>query len=248
MRRHLFGILLGGKVFLWVGVVAGAPPAPQASAVRQTPPTTAPPASSAVADRWETDIKKFEDADHASPPPKDGVVFVGSSSIVRWNLQQAFPELGAAAINRGFGGSVIADAVHYADRIVIPYRPRMIVLYSGDNDLVTTDTPEQIAAHYKDFLDKVHGSLPQARIVVISIKPSVQRWAAIDKARAANALIRTSCESQPWVTYLDVEAAMLGADGKPRPELYVQDGLHMTSEGYKIWTAALRPLLSLPLQ
>ena len=245
MRRDSFGIVLVATVTgLWFGAAAGAQTAPRFNAIPLAAQAAAAPASPAAVDQWEAAIKKFEDADRTSPPPKNGVVFVGSSSIVRWNLQEAFPELGTAAINRGFGGSVTADAVHYVDRIVIPYQPRMVVLYSGDNDLVTSDTPEQIAAHYKEFLDKVHRSLPQARVVVISIKPSIQRWAAIDKARAANALIRAACAAQPGVAYLDVEGPMLGADGKPRPELYVQDGLHMTPEGYKIWTAALRPLLA----
>lgn len=194
-------------------------------------------------DRWEADIAKFEAADRQNPPPANGVVFIGSSSIVRWKLAEAFPELGASAINRGFGGSGIADAVQYVDRVVVPYKPRIVVLYSGDNDLVTPSTPEQIADQYQQFIRKVRAALPQSKIVVISIKPSLQRWAQIDKARAANALIQRACESSTRVAYVDVERPMLGADGKPRPELYVEDGLHMTAEGYKIWNAAVRPLV-----
>ena len=200
------------------------------------------PATPAV-DRWESDIKKFEAADNVTPPPANGVVFIGSSSIVRWKVSEAFPELGARAINRGFGGSVTSDAVRYVDRIVVPYKPRLVVLYSGDNDLTTPMTSEQIADEYRQFINKVRTSLPAARIVVISIKPSIQRWALIDKARAANALIRRDCESRTDVTFADVEKPMLGADGKPRPELYIADGLHMTGEGYKIWNAVVGPLL-----
>jgi lysophospholipase L1-like esterase len=222
MKRHLRGVLAVLALALTAGFHARA----------QT------------ADRWEADIQKFEAADRLEPPPANGVVFVGSSSIVRWNLSQSFPELGASAINRGFGGSVIADAVRYVDRVVIPYKPRTVVLYSGDNDLVTQETPQQIADQYKAFVDRVRAALPQTKIVVISIKPSLQRWAQIDKARAANALIRGICaDAGPSVTYVDVEAPMLGADGKPKPELYVTDGLHMTPEGYKIWDAIVRPLV-----
>jgi hypothetical protein len=38
-------------------------------------------------------------------------------------------------INRGFGGSQIAQVNHYVARIVINYRPRAVVLYAGENDL-----------------------------------------------------------------------------------------------------------------
>jgi lysophospholipase L1-like esterase len=196
-------------------------------------------------DRWEATIKKFEDDDQLNPPPKNGIVFVGSSSIVRWNLPESFPELGPRAINRGFGGSLIADSVRYADRIVIPYRPRIVVFYAGDNDIVTAETAEQIAAEFPKFVDKVRAALPGTRIIFISIKPSIQRWAAVDKGRAANVIVKAYCETHPNLTYLNIEPQMLGADGKPRPELLVQDGLHMTPEGYKIWNTAIKPLLKL---
>jgi len=201
------------------------------------------PCLAAAQDRWEPDIRAFEEADKASPPPSGGVVFTGSSSIVRWRLAESFPELGARAINRGFGGSVTADAVRYVDRIVVPYKPRTVVLYSGDNDLTTASTPEQIAEQFRLFVSTVRAALPRARIVIISIKPSLQRWALVDKARAANAIIARDAKAARDVAFLNVEPLMLGADGKPRPELYVEDGLHMSPEGYRTWTAALRPLL-----
>ena len=200
-------------------------------------------AAPAATDRWESAIRKFEDQDRISAPPRQGVVFVGSSSIVRWDLAQAFPELGTAAINRGFGGSQMSDVVQYASRIVIPYKPRVVVLYEGDNDLPTSETPAEIAGQFTKFAAEVHAALPETRVVVIGVKPSIQRWALIGKARAVNTLIRRACSGQAFLTYVDVEPAMLGADGKPRPELYVQDGLHMTAEGYKIWNAAVRPLV-----
>jgi lysophospholipase L1-like esterase len=202
-------------------------------------------ATAANPDRWEPDIRKFEDADHANPLPRGGVVFVGSSSIVRWNLAGCFPELGAKAINHGFGGSLIGDSTKYAERLVTAFKPRIVVFYAGDNDIVTNETAEQIAAEFPRFVDKVHASLPQTRIIFISIKPSIQRWAAVDKGRAANAIVKKYCETHPNLTYLDVEPQMLGPDGKPRADLLVEDGLHMTNEGYRIWTAAIKPLIKL---
>lgn len=192
---------------------------------------------------WETDIARFEAQDHHTPPPAGGIVFVGASSIVRWNLPQYFPELGARAINRGFGGSLIGDSVHFADRIVIPYKPRVVVLYAGDNDVETSATAEQIADGFKRFDEKVHAALPAARIVLISIKPSLRRWAYIDKIRRANSLMRTYVATRPHLRYVDIEPQSLGADGKPRPELLVEDGLHLTPAGYQVWTAALKPAL-----
>src|SRR4051812_7322058 len=114
----------------------------------------------AQSDRWESAIKKFEDADKVSPPPHHAIVFIGASSIVRWDLRSSFPELGAKAINRGFGGSLAADSTRYADRIVIPYEPRTVVFYAGDNDVEANHTPAQIASDFTAFERKIHAALP----------------------------------------------------------------------------------------
>src|SRR6188474_2789028 len=141
-------------------------------------------------DRWEPAIKKFEEADKLSPPPQNAIVFIGASSIVRWNLAESFPELGARAINRGFGGSLAADSTRYADRIVIPYKPQRVVFYAGDNDIERQRTPEQIAGDFVAFEKKVHAALPATEIIFISIKPSIRRWAWIEQIKSANALVK----------------------------------------------------------
>ena len=135
-------------------------------------------------DRWEPAIQKFEEADKLSPPPQNAIVFIGASSIVRWNLKESFPELGAQAINRGFGGSLAADSTRYADRIVIPYKPRMVVFYAGDNDVEANHTPQQIADDFAAFERKVHAALPETQIVFISIKPSIRRFPWMSKSKA----------------------------------------------------------------
>ena len=196
-----------------------------------------------ASDRWEPAIRAFEQADKVSPPPQNAIVFIGASSIVRWNLKESFPELGAQAINRGFGGSLAADSVRYADRIVIPYKPRMVVFYAGDNDVEANHTPQQIADDFIAFERKVHAALPATQIVFISIKPSIRRWPWIEQIKSANALVREYCETYPRLTFVDIVPQMLGDDGKPRPELLVPDGLHMTPAGYRIWNDTLRPLL-----
>jgi lysophospholipase L1-like esterase len=200
-------------------------------------------ASVAEADRWEPAIRKFEEADRVTPPPQNAIVFIGASSIVRWNLRESFPELGPQAINRGFGGSLAADSTRYADRVVIPYKPRMVVFYAGDNDVEANHTPAQIAGDFTAFERKVHAALPDTEIVFISIKPSIRRFPWIEQIKGANALVREYCATHPHLTFVDIVPQMLGPDGKPRKELLVEDGLHMTPAGYKIWNDALRPVL-----
>ena len=199
--------------------------------------------SAQTAERWDATIQKFEDQDKVSPPPQNGIVFIGASSIVRWNLPEYFPELGPKAINRGFGGSQSVDAVRYVDRIVVPYHPRIVVYYAGDNDVEANVPAPEIAHQFELFDQKVHAALPQTKIVFISIKPSIRRWRWIDTIRSANAMVKAYCAKEKHLAFMDIEQSMLGADGKPNPDLLVADGLHMTPAGYRIWTAALTPLL-----
>jgi lysophospholipase L1-like esterase len=191
--------------------------------------------------KWEADIAAFEAADREHPPDPGGIVFVGSSSIRLWDLQRDFPD--RRILNRGFGGSQVADSAHFAERIVIPYRPRIVVLYAGDNDIAQGVTPCQVHEDFSAFAGRVHAELPETRIIYIAIKPSIKRWSLIHRVRAANALIRATCEEDERLTFLDVEPPMLGESGEPRPELFVEDGLHLSPEGYAVWTELLRPHL-----
>jgi lysophospholipase L1-like esterase len=202
-------------------------------------------APAAVApDRFEAEITKFDDADRATPPPTGAIVFTGSSSIRLWTtMAEDFP--GVRTLNRGFGGSVIEDAIRYLDRVVVRYQPSQVVFYSGDNDLNGGKSPAEVAADYKRFAAAIHARVPAARVVIISIKPSLARWALVDKMRETNRLVTEMVAADPGrLAFVDVFTPMLGADGKPRPELYVEDGLHMTPAGYAIWRAALAPVLT----
>ena len=189
------------------------------------------------ADRWEADIRKFEEADRQSPPAPGKVVFVGSSSIRLWKLADSFPDL--PTLNRGFGGSQLSDAARYAARIVTPYKPRVVVLYAGDNDLAAGKKPEAVRDDYKKFVAAVRGKLPDVKIVFIAIKPSPKRWALADQAKETNRLVRAEMKD-PNQVFVNVWPYMIGTDGKPRRELYVADELHMTPEGYKVWAALVR--------
>ena len=192
--------------------------------------------------RWEKAIAAFEQQDKKQPPPKDPVVFVGSSSIRFWDLAKSFPDL--PAINRGFGGSELADSVHFAARIVLKYEPRLIVLYAGDNDIATAKTPEHVCSDFQSFARVIHDKLPKSRIIYLSIKPSPLRWGSIDRIRKTNALIEAECKKNDRLLYLDVATPMLGNDGKPRRELFGVDGLHLNAKGYALWAERLKPYLS----
>ncbi len=194
--------------------------------------------------RWEKDIQAFEKQDQKAFPPKGSILFLGSSSIRKWDLNKYFPDL--KTINRGFGGSQMEDPVYYADRIVFPYNPKIIVLYEGDNDINNGKTPETIFTDYKDFVKIVHDKLPKTRILYICIKPSMSRWPVIDKLRQTNELIRKFTQKDKRLQYLDVDAPMTGNDGKPRPELFEKDNLHLNHEGYVLWSAIVRRHLNNP--
>ena len=190
--------------------------------------------------KWETEIKKFEEADRQNPPPKGAVLFVGSSSIRLWqSLGKDFP--GIKVINRGFGGSELADSTFYVDRIVIPYRPKMVVLYAGDNDLASGKTPQQVFEDYKAFVGRVHQKLPATRIAFISIKPSPARASLLQSMKDANGMIKAYATHARKLIYIDVFTPMLGKDGSPRPELFGPDRLHMNSEGYRLWKTVVAP-------
>ena len=192
--------------------------------------------------RFEPAIQKFEAEDKATPPVKGGVLFIGASSIARWtNLAESFPDL--RVVNRGFGGSELSEAVKYAPRVVVPHAPRMVVLYEGENDLNRGVTPEVIASDFDKFSQLIHASLPATRIVVIGLKPSLLRWKIRDGMHQTNKLISTRCAADRKCTYVDPWPSMIGADGTPKPSFFVEDGLHMTPEGYKAWTKMLQPHL-----
>lgn len=233
--RKLTSLVLAFTAVLSISLVAQAP---QGAARAQASRSAA-----AAGDRWEASIAKFEAQDKTAPPPKQGIVFVGSSSIVRWDLPKSFPELGAKAINRGFGGSQLADSVKYVERIVTPYEPRIVVLYAGDNDIEAGVTPNELAAQFAEFDRKVHAKLPQTRTIFISIKPSTRRWAWMSQIQETNRLVREYMVGRPHLTFMDIEQQMLGPDGTPNKALLVEDGLHMTPAGYDIWNAKLKPLL-----
>lgn len=192
--------------------------------------------------KWSKDIAAFERNDAKQAPPKHAVLFVGSSTIVRWkSLAADFP--GTPVVNRGFGGNEIADTTHYADKIIFPYEPKMIFLRAGGNDLHRGRSPEEVFGDFKDFVAKVRERLPKVPIAYIAASPSIARWSEREAGAKLNSLIADHIKRRKNLVYVDSSRISLGADGQPRPELFVRDKLHFNEAGYKLLAEAVRPHL-----
>lgn len=222
MKRVTVGVLTS---CLWFCVTTA-----QAK-VREEPKPDPDPA------RFTADIAAFEAWDRKNSAPRNALLFVGSSSIRMWQTAEAFPEL--AVINRGFGGSHASDVVHYAPRIVLKYEPRTIVFYAGDNDIADAKTPQQVAGDFERFVALVREKLPETEFIYLPIKPSRARWKLWPKAQETNALVKEFAADRGYITYLETASPMLGSDGEPRPEIFLNDGLHMNEVGYRIWNEVL---------
>jgi lysophospholipase L1-like esterase len=192
--------------------------------------------------RWEKEIAAYEAADRADPPPRGGVLFIGSSTIRLWKtLSRDFPD--HKVINRGFGGSEIVDATHFADRLIFPHEPKQIFLRAGGNDIHAGRLPDEVAADFTDFVRVVHERLPAAEIIYIGVNPAPARWGENDKYRALNKKIRKMALGMPRVSFVDAYDISLEPDGRARPEVFVADKLHFNAEGYKLLADRVRPYL-----
>lgn len=203
--------------------------------------TNAPPDPA----RFAKEIEKMAATDAAQPPPSNSVLFVGSSSIRMWkNL--ATDMKGYVALNRGFGGAQVPDVLHYFDVVTKPPTPRAIVFYCGENDIAASRTPVQVRDDFVEFVRRARAAFPGVPIAYLSMKPSPKRWNLWDKISAGNHLVAACCAAETGLTFLDVGKPMLGADGAPRPELFLADHLHMNETGYAIWTKIVRDYLASP--
>lgn len=190
------------------------------------------------AQRWKGAIEKFDEMDKKSPPEPGGVLFVGSSSIRKWDLARWFPDLNA--VNRGFGGSQISDVNYYLEQLVLRHAPRIVVFYSGDNDIAGGKDATRVFNDFEKFADEVHRRLPKTHIIFVPVKPSVARWKLWPEMQKADAMIEKLVDEQSYLHYADTATPLLGDDGRPRPELFAKDGLHLSDDGYRLWTDIVR--------
>ncbi len=190
------------------------------------------------------EIRAFKIKDSLKPPPRNAILFVGSSSFRKWtNVQSYFP--GYKIVNRGFGGSTLPDVIRYADDIIFPYNPKQIVIYCGENDFAADSTlpADSVFERFKTLFEMIREKMPTVPVDFISIKPSPSRRQYWDKMIEANRLIKNYISQQPHASFINVYDLMLNADNQPKPEIFLSDSLHMNPKGYKIWQKAIKPYL-----
>ncbi len=192
---------------------------------------------------WEEDIQTFEYMDERNSTPKQAVLFVGSSSIRMMKTAIYFPEL--PVINRGFGGSMMKDLIYYLDRIIIPYQPKVIVLYCGANDLLEGEmAPKEVFEHFVTFVDELEKRLPKTSIVFLSNRIWPDEWdewhMVIEKY---NRLVKEYSRNKDLLYYVDVETGMLNREGKPDPSDYMEDRIHLNDRGYDKWIELFKPVV-----
>lgn len=193
---------------------------------------------------WEKDIQKIEDRyEH----PKDvDIVFIGSSSIRKWEtLAEDFS--GYDVVNHGFGGSKVADSTYYYDRLVTPFSPEAIVFFAGTNNIHgmtdSSDTGEAVFEAVKAFFEKSVEEMPDVEVYYISISPTKARWSVWEEADKANQLIKAYAEVTDGFTMIDTTEVLL-KDGAPNEDILVGDGLHLNEKGYEIWTSLIKPIVT----
>lgn len=202
-------------------------------------PLTLTAAPSADPARFEKTIAAYEAEDKTTPPPKDATLFYGASNIRLWkSLPQRFGK--QKVINRGFGGSQLSDCIHFADRVVIPYAPKTIYLNAGGNDLHFGKTPEQVLKDFQALVAKIRAALPKTQINYLCIPTSPARWSEVALVKAANQLIADYAKADGNLGFINYFSQLLGADGQPRPELFVADKLHFSEAGYDVVTSAIK--------
>lgn len=198
------------------------------------------PMPAAVA-RWQASMDAFSAADRQHQPPPDGLLLVGSSSIRLWAHLPQDLQVGPVLINRGFGGSTMADCHLLVQQLVVQYRPRQVIVYAGENDLAEGRTPAQVLESFQGFVRAVRAELPHVRLAYVSIKPSPARAQLMPQVREANALLQAYVQTLPQADFIDVFTPMLGAHGEPRAELFGPDRLHMSAQGYALWRSVIAP-------
>ncbi len=192
-----------------------------------------------VEPRWQSSLDAFAAADKLRAPEPGGIVFVGSSSIRLWDGLESEFDAAPLIVKRGFGGSRMSDCARYVSRLVLPYKPRLVVVYAGDNDLAEGRTPRDVLDSFSAFVERVRQDLPDTRIAYLSIKPSPLRESLLPQVSEANRLIEQYSRTHANIDYIDVYSRMLGPDGRPRSELFSADNLHLNQAGYALWKTVI---------
>jgi lysophospholipase L1-like esterase len=205
-----------------------------------TPPATAP-----AGNRFEPNVRLYEESDKQSMPPAGAILLVGDSQFFRWKtVNEDLP--GYTIINRGIDSFQTSDVNYFFDRLVTPYKPRMIIMHAGGNDVHTGKTTAQILTDYRTFVGKVRKILPTVPILISSTTPGPARWDEADKRKELNKALKDYAATEKNIQFVDLWDAMLTPDGKPREDLWVEDRIHPNHEGYLIRVRIMKPMLGPP--
>ncbi len=187
---------------------------------------------------FEKEILAYEKQDSLSMPAKGQILFIGSSSFRLWKSFEADMKGLPASFNRGFGGSTLADALYYFDRMVVKYQPKWVIMYEGDNDLAKGKLPQQIAAEYDEFKARLKKQVPGAKLVFVAARPSLARVAIVDKQKELNALIKAKGDY-----FIDMHSPFYLSDGTLMMDIFVADKLHLNEKGYAIFAKQIRQFI-----
>ncbi|PKP29232.1 MAG: hypothetical protein CVU01_01010 [Bacteroidetes bacterium HGW-Bacteroidetes-18] len=190
---------------------------------------------------WQTEIDAFDKL-NGDNPMQEGILFTGSSSIRMWK-DPAKDFNNPKILNRGFGGSQVIDLIENFDQVILKYHPQKIVIYSGDNDVEAGKSAEIVFGDFCTLYGMIKANLPNAKVYYIAIKPSLNRWNKVIEMQKANILINEFLNSKPNASFVDIFSPMIGISGKPEKKWFIEDGLHLTDEGYKLWTKILAPYI-----
>ena len=202
-----------------------------------------PPKAALAADpaKWATLVaKKLKEP----TPQPSAIICIGSSHMANWKTLEA--DLAPLTIyNMGIGGSRMQHASElFVPKLVIPFKPRAVVLYEGSNDINAGVTPGEVLSQFQAVHQQIHESLPKTRLYVLGVVPSpgkrFERWEAI---RSTNALLQSECAAHPWMRFIDTTSPLLGPNGKPNPDYFIPNDIHMTEAGYAIWKATIAPII-----
>ena len=191
---------------------------------------------------WGKSIAQFAKQDSVAAPGRGGILFLGSSSFTIWkDVSACFP--GKNIINRGFGGSQMSDVLYFKERLILPYQPKQLVIYEGENDIASGEKPDSILSELSRLVAWTKKQVPGIKICVVSMKPSPRRWEFRETMLEMNGRLKQFASESKNIDFVNIWDALLGADGKPVKENYLDDTLHLNANGYKIWQKALSPYL-----
>ncbi len=200
--------------------------------------------SQAQEPRFIKEIRYFKKLDSLQFPPKNAILFIGSSSFTMWkDVATYFPN--HTIINRGFGGSSLPDVINYTPDIVFPYQPKQVVIYCGENDFTAAGGIESsvVVNRVKELVALIRTQYPKIPIAFVSIKPSPSREKFFPKMKEANAAIKKWMKKKKRnLQFINVFDAMFNDDGSLK-DIYLEDKLHMNSKGYEIWRRAILPVI-----